>query len=78
MFYNLDPLDFHQLYKFCKFQMPFKALGKIVVQGLKQTFKFVNHLQVSHSLNYHIGYMKHTMNPHRMWSPTINNMLGNI
>jgi hypothetical protein len=43
---NLSPFGFHKLCKLCDFQMPFKALGKIIVQGLKQTLKFTNHLQM--------------------------------
>jgi hypothetical protein len=43
---NLSPFGFHKHCKLCEFQMAFKAIGKIVVQGIKQTFKSDNHLQV--------------------------------
>ncbi len=74
---NLNPFGFHKLYKFCELQMPLKALRKIVVQGMKQTFKFANHLQVWQNLNYQIGCMGHTMNPYGMWNPNIKNLSNN-
>jgi len=44
---------------------------------VKQTFKFVNHLQMWKSLNYQISFMSHTMNPYGMWSPNIRNLSSN-
>jgi len=55
----------------------FRAFRKLILQGLKQTFSSTHHLQMKHSLNYKVGSMSHTMHPHGMWSPTINNLLCN-
>jgi hypothetical protein len=74
---NFNPFGFHKLYKLCELQMLLRALKKIVVWGLKQTFKFSYHLQVWQSLNYQIGSMGHTMNPYGMWNPNIKNLLSN-
>jgi hypothetical protein len=43
---NLGPLCFHKLCQFHKFQMFFKAFGKIIVRYLKKTFNYVHHLQM--------------------------------
>jgi len=43
---NPGPFGFHKMYNICKFQLPFKAFQKIIMQGLKQTFKFTYHLQM--------------------------------
>ncbi len=40
-FQNLDSFDFHTLYKLCKFQMPFEAIKKIVVQRNKPLIMFI-------------------------------------
>jgi hypothetical protein len=34
---------FQNLNKFYEFQMPLKALGKIILEGVKQTLKSINH-----------------------------------
>ncbi len=43
---NLDTFCLHKLYKFCKVEVSFKVLGKIIVQGLKQTINYTHHLQM--------------------------------
>jgi len=35
IFQNFNPFAFHKICKLYKFQMPFRTLGKIVVQSLK-------------------------------------------
>jgi len=74
---NLGIFCFHKLYKFYKFQMSFKAFGKLIIQGLKQPFNFTHHSQMWQNLNHKVGFVNHILNPHGMWNPTIKNLSNN-